>query len=126
MVASLDKGCTRYFSAVSAHSNGEELSNDFALNMIHALNKYKELNNTLPTRIIVYRDGVGEGQIPYVYDHEVKQLNEKLSGFYEGSGVPLKLAFIIVTKRINTRFFKGDWNPAPGTVVDDVVTNPAR
>jgi aubergine-like protein len=25
----------------------------------------------LPQRIVIYRDGVGEGQIEYVYKHEV-------------------------------------------------------
>lgn len=34
MVASLDKQATRYYSAVTAHTNGEELSNDFSLNII--------------------------------------------------------------------------------------------
>jgi aubergine-like protein len=37
-----------------------------------ALQKYKEYNHgCLPQRIVLYRDGVGEGQIPYVYEHEV-------------------------------------------------------
>ncbi|GLV46571.1 aubergine, partial [Carabus blaptoides fortunei] len=34
MVSSLDRQVTRYFSIVSAHTNGEELSNDFSLNII--------------------------------------------------------------------------------------------
>jgi aubergine-like protein len=42
----------------------------------------------------------------------------------------LKFAFVIVNKRINTRFFeeKRDQydNPVPGTVVDTVVTLPER
>jgi aubergine-like protein len=33
MVASLDRSFSRYFSAVSHHSTGEELSNDIALNL---------------------------------------------------------------------------------------------
>lgn len=46
-------------------------------------------------------------------------------------GTPqFKLAFIIVSKRINTRIFvdrgrAGD-NPKPGTVIDDIVTLPER
>ena len=36
-----------------------------------ALHKYRAYNNALPQRIVVYRDGVGEGQITYVYHHEV-------------------------------------------------------
>lgn len=71
MVASLDKGITRFFSTVSPHVNGEELSNEFGMNMKKALRRYKEVNGILPEHIIIYRDGVGEGQIHHVYNHEV-------------------------------------------------------
>jgi aubergine-like protein len=38
-----------------------------------------------------------------------------------------RLAFIVVSKRINTRIFTADCqNPSPGTVVDDCVTLPER
>lgn len=72
MVASLDKAMSRYFSSVTPHTNGEELSNEFGLNIKKALHKYKSMNGVLPTHVIIYRDGVGEGQIPYVYTHEVR------------------------------------------------------
>ncbi|XP_014300280.1 piwi-like protein Siwi [Microplitis demolitor] len=127
MVASLDRGMTRYFSAVSAHRSNEELTNEFSVNMIKALRKYSDLNGgKLPSRIVVYRDGVGDGQIPYVLEHEVNHLREALAKFY-GRAELVKLAFIIVTKRINTRlFYNRRENPPPGTVVDDVITNPWR
>lgn len=43
----------------------------------------------------------------------------------------IKLAFVIVTKKVNMRIFKGNpnstlTNPDPGTVVDSVVTRPER
>lgn len=48
--------------------------------------------------------------------------------FYGAASVPL--AFIIVTKRINSRFFanskQGPQNPQPGTVIDSVVTDPTK
>jgi aubergine-like protein len=39
---------------------------------------------------------------------------------------PYRMAFIIVTKHINTRLFLGEGNPSPGTVVDEVITLPER
>lgn len=33
---------------------------------------------------------------------------------------------MIFALRLNTRIFKGDKNPGPGTVVDDVITLPER
>ncbi|XP_076679730.1 aubergine isoform X3 [Andrena cerasifolii] len=125
LVASLDKSLTRYFSAVSSHSTGEELSNEFSINMLKALHNYRQMNQTLPSHIVIYRDGVGEGQLPYVYEHEVEQVKRKLSEIY-GDPSLVKMSFIVVTKRINTRFFNRENNPPPGTVVDDVVTNPLK
>lgn len=125
LVASLDKGLTRYFSAVSSHSTGEELSNEFSINMMKALHNYRQINQTLPSHIVIYRDGVGEGQLPYVYEHEVEQVKRKLSEIYEDPSL-VKMAFIVVTKRINTRLFNRENNPPPGTIVDDVITNPLK
>lgn len=125
LVASLDPACSRYFSAVSAHTTGEELSNDLATMMCKAIHKYQEVNRELPKRIVIYRDGVSEGQIPYVYEHEVENLKAKLAALY-GAPDQLSMAYIIVTKRINTRLFLKGANPPPGTVVDDVITNPLK
>lgn len=84
-----------------------------------------EVNNgQIPGWIIIYRDGVGDGQLSYVYNHEVERIETTLKKFYGDK--PLKLAFIVVTKRINTRIFAGGRNPVPGTVVDDVITLPQR
>lgn len=48
--------------------------------------------------------------------------------FYGPSSV--SMAFIIVKKRINTRFFSNSkpngQNPPPGTIVDSVVTDPTK
>lgn len=115
-----------FFSAVSQHRNGEELSNDFCFNMMKAVHEHKRKKNCLPTNIIVYRDGVGEGQTRYVYEHEVEALKTRLQQVYDSEGLTYKLAFIIVSKRINTRFFANKGNPLPGTVVDSVVTLPER
>ncbi|XP_054282186.1 piwi-like protein Siwi [Macrosteles quadrilineatus] len=123
MVASLNKPMSRYFSAVSHHSTGEELSNDLALNIVKALESYKKHNGTFPSHILIYRDGVGDGQIPYVFEHEVVNIQRAIS---EVIGQAPKLAFIVVSKRINTRLFSERGNPRPGTVVDDVITLPER
>jgi aubergine-like protein len=89
-----------------------------------AVRKYVELNGALPQRIVVYRDGVGEGDIHNVCTHEVETLNSELRRMYGDQ--PVKMAFIIVTKRINTRLFLNGGNPPPGTVADDCVTMPER
>lgn len=114
-----------FFSTVSAHMNGEELSNNFSVMVVKSLHAYQERHGRIPSSIIIYRDGVGEGQTNYVYEHELKHLVATMKAFYKEK--PLKMAFIIVSKRINTKFFTVDQkNPMAGTVVDDVVTLPER
>ena len=62
---------------------------------------------------------MGEGQIPVVRDQELAAI-EKV---FEQAGMKeVKFAFIIVSKRIKTKFFRDKENPHSGTIVDDVVT----
>lgn len=132
-VASMDlQETVKFFSAASSHKDGNEMSNNIVVNVIQALRVYKDTHNSLPERIFFYRDGVGDGQIEYVHSQEVKKIEEKLKEMYEkhGKTAEPKLSFIIVNKRINTRFFlnrgsKVD-NPVPGTVIDNTVTLPER
>ncbi|CAB3247796.1 unnamed protein product [Arctia plantaginis] len=127
-VATMDRHMTDYYSIVNAHTSGEELSSHMSFNIGSALRKFREKNGNLPSRIFIYRDGVGDGQIPYVHSHEVAEIKKKLTEVY--AGAEYKLAFIIVSKRINTRIFldrgRTGENPRPGTVIDDVVTLPER
>lgn len=128
LVATMDlKKSAKFFSAVSAHTCGEELSNDLNVNMMKALQAYRTECGTLPERILFYRDGVGEGQVQTVVEHELASLNKELNNAYANAGLPpAKFTYIIVSKRINTRLFKGNTNPNPGTIVDDTITLPER
>ena len=67
-----------------------------------ALRKYMELKRSLPTRIFFYRDGVGEGQVSHVLEHEVMRLKD--TAMKVKSDYNPKITFIIVSKRINTRY----------------------
>lgn len=107
-------------------------------------------NNCNPQRIIIYRDGVGDGDLDYVVNYEVKQLLQTFNRI-EPNYKP-QLSVIVVQKRINTRLFVGDVsrqcdylsrcvvsiqfdfydfcdfqrgrleNPAAGTVIDSCIT----
>merc|ERR1719192_275314 len=130
VVASLNESMTKYISMANLHTNPQqELHDNLCPAIMTALRKYQELNGFPPEKIILYRDGVGDGQIPYVVDHEVKAIQQTLikAGMEEKE---VKFAFIIVNKRINTKFIQkaasNHTNPPSGTVVDDVVTLPER
>lgn len=128
-----------YFSVAMPHENGGEMSDTLMLMMTGALRQYKETHNgALPNKIVIYRDGVSDGQLQYVYEYELEGLKTRLFEMYRkyneclvAQGEPkidLRFAFIVVNKRVNTKFFNeyGSSNPPCGTVIDSVVTLPER
>lgn len=132
-VASMDlKECVKFYSVVIPHKNGGEISQNINTATMAALRAFKTQHGVLPQRIIFYRDGVGDGQIKQVHQIEVASLRQMLDETYakRGDGQLPKLAFIIVSKRVNTRIFlnKGQnvENPVSGTVVDNCITLPER
>uniref|UniRef100_A0A1A9ZKR2 Piwi domain-containing protein n=1 Tax=Glossina pallidipes TaxID=7398 RepID=A0A1A9ZKR2_GLOPL len=118
----------RYYSTVTQHLKGQELSNEITMNITHTLKAYRDEHGSLPRSILFYRDGVGDGQLHQVFNTEVHHLKKKLDEIYVSAGIPTgcSMAFIIVSKRINTRYFVNKQNQVPGTVVDDVITLPER
>lgn len=127
LVATLDQYQSTFYSVVSQHGNNEQLSQTFTLNVVKAVKQFQEKNGVLPRCIFIYRDGVGDGQIRHVLDHEQKPLEQALEKGFGG----LQVTFIIVNKKTNTRLFasnyyEGHKNPEAGTVVDTVITLPER
>ncbi|XP_062140484.1 protein aubergine-like [Drosophila sulfurigaster albostrigata] len=133
-VATIDmKSSTRYFSSVTEHMKGQELSNQILMNMTCALKAYREHHGSLSDRILFFGDCVGDSQLnqrrPGVFNIEEKFLKTRLDEIYKSAGREkgCNLAFIVVKKRINTRYFVNKKKyPEPGTVVDDGVTLPER
>eukprot|EP00092_Neocalanus_flemingeri_P034763 GFUD01037831.1.p1 GENE.GFUD01037831.1~~GFUD01037831.1.p1 ORF type:complete len:253 (+),score=76.73 GFUD01037831.1:50-760(+) len=129
VVASMNSTFTKYLSVANLHTNpAQELNDNMCPAIAKALRKYAEINGNLPARVIMYRDGVGDGQIPYVMEHEIAAIQNcfRQAGLTDDQ---LLFTYIIVSKRINTRFFKMNGkpsNPPSGTIVDDVVTLPER
>lgn len=85
-----------------------------------------------PTRIIIYRDGVSEGQFVNVLQSELRSLREACMmlerGYQPG------ITFIAVQKRHHTRLFAAEkkdqvgkaFNIPPGTTVDVGITHPTE
>lgn len=119
-----------FFSCVSAHTTGEEQTNHMFENITKGLKEYVNMCGALPSKICIYRDGVGDGQIGYVKEMEITALKARLNQIYSKRESQYRLLFIVVNKRIRTRLFtenrSNQGNPYPGTVVDDVITLPER
>lgn len=130
-VASMNKNLTRYFSTVIEQRSHQELTDKINLNLVASLKKWLEINKELPQTIIIYRDGVGDGQLREVMNDEVRQVDSAIASLNatQGGAYKPKKAFIVVKKRISTRLFAQSGNgqcsnPPPGTVVDTEVTRP--
>jgi len=126
VVASMNDGLTKYYSRCTFQHNHGELMAQLKVCLVGALKNYCQVNGAPPARIMIYRDGVGDGQLPAVVEHEMPQI---LSCFKEiGTEYNPKVSIIVVKKRINSRFFADGGreliNPPPGTVVDSTVTRP--
>ncbi|WAR02492.1 PIWL1-like protein [Mya arenaria] len=126
-IASMNQDLTRYFSRCTFQERHQEMVDKLTPCFGAALKKYHEVNGRLPERIIVYRDGVGDGQLEAVKEHEIPQMMEAFT-LAAGTNYKPGVAFIVVKKRINSRFFAKHGqnlvNPAPGTVIDNTVTKP--
>lgn len=127
-VSTFDATFTRYHSSVTFHHNDEELTPELGGCLSKALQAYGNANKKLPDKIFIYRDGVGDGQIEHVKQEEIQVLRRVFKQFRQDYNP--KLCFVIVSKRVNAKFFSkagGQFqNPPSGTVIDDVVTLPER
>ncbi|XP_016062212.1 PREDICTED: piwi-like protein 4 isoform X1 [Miniopterus natalensis] len=125
-VASVNVRITRWFSRCILQRTTTEVADCLKVFMIGALKKWYEHNHGLPARVIVYRDGVGNGQLHPLTEYEVPQL---LSSVTEASpNTSSRLSVIVVRKRCMPRFFMEEnrtlQNPPLGTVVDSEATRP--
>uniref|UniRef100_A0AAR2LX11 Piwi-like protein 1 n=1 Tax=Pygocentrus nattereri TaxID=42514 RepID=A0AAR2LX11_PYGNA len=116
----------RWFSKCVLQSRGQEIIDGLKVALKAALKAYWKYNNCLPSRIIVYRDGVGDGMLQSVVNYEVPQIMQSIKTM--GEDYAPKLTVVVVKKRIASRFFAridGKLsNPPPGTVIDTEVTRP--
>ncbi|XP_041347966.1 piwi-like protein 1 isoform X1 [Gigantopelta aegis] len=74
VVCSVNRLMTRYYSKVTFQHNHQELIDGLEPAIIGGLRQFHAVNGVLPEKIIVYRDGVGDGQLPAVFEHEVPQM----------------------------------------------------
>ena len=122
---------TKYFSRCMHEPRRTDFITSIGLFMRDALVKFRESNGQLPQYIILYRDGVSDGQIDLIREAEVTQLNQAFSTI-DPNWTPF-LQFILVKKRGNTKFFKREAdsghinNAEVGTCISEkVVARPGR
>ncbi|KAL0268325.1 UNVERIFIED_CONTAM: hypothetical protein PYX00_010313 [Menopon gallinae] len=133
VVGSMDGHPSRYAATVRVQQHRQEVIQELS-SMVRELLLmfYKSTGGYKPHRIIMYRDGVSEGQFLHVLQHELTAVREaciKLEGDYKPG-----ITFIVVQKRHHTRLFCADkkeqsgksGNIPAGTTVDVGITHPTE
>ncbi|KAM0813930.1 hypothetical protein AB5N19_13932 [Seiridium cardinale] len=133
MVANIDACLGQWPATLSIQDTArQEMVTDLKAMLKSRLDLWRSNNTARPENILVYRDGVSEGQFQLVVEQELPHLREACREYYPteetAKGLP-RFTIIIVGKRHHTRFYPmrpedGDknGNPKPGTVVDRGVT----
>lgn len=129
VVATYDKNMVNYYSrcVVQPKPRTEIVALDEITKEM--MEYFKNRNNFYPEYVLVYRDGVSEGQFQDVID---KEINLMKKAFCEISpNCNPKITFIVVQKRHHTRFLpvrecdriQKSQNVLPGTVIDNTITS---
>ncbi|XP_070397108.1 protein argonaute-2-like isoform X2 [Dermacentor albipictus] len=139
-VASMDQHASRYRAKIKVQlRNGAELATREEVvgelqAMVSELLQSYCAERGLPKRVIVYRDGVSDGQFDIVRERELTAIKAAVQAATADLHAPgmsePAVTFIVVQKRHHTRFMRDtegrerSANIPPGTVVDRVVTRP--
>lgn len=132
VVASMDAHPSRYCASVRIQKHRQEYIDDLATMVKDLLIEFYRSTKYKPHRIIIYRDGVSEGQFQTVLSHELRAIREaciKLEPAYQPG-----ISFIVVQKRHHTRLFcrnRDDkigrsGNIPAGTAVDVGICHPTE
>ncbi|KAI0818690.1 Piwi domain-containing protein [Irpex lacteus] len=132
LVASIDSVCTRYTAHVRCQEPRQEVIEDLKGMLGDAITDFRgRFNGNVPKRIIIFRDGVSEGEYQRVLDNEInKQVEAALWALNPRPPYKPQIVFIVVGKRHHVRFFpvdrssgdsKGNCNP--GLVVDTEIVH---
>ena len=138
MVANIDRYCAQYPAVLRVQAKRrDEMVADLDEMLQTRLKLWKSMgkHGEYPENILVFRDGVSEGQYDLVLRHELPLLRKACQTLYpaqtQKQGLP-RFFIAICGKRHNTRFYPTDLSKAdqktsnnmPGTVVDRGVTEP--
>uniref|UniRef100_UPI00358FD241 protein argonaute-1-like n=1 Tax=Myxine glutinosa TaxID=7769 RepID=UPI00358FD241 len=132
VVGSIDVYPSRYCSAIRFQQQGLVYVVDMAPIMRELLVQFYKATHFKPAKIIYYRKGVAEGQVPKVLYQELLSIREACIGLEEG--YKPGITFIAVQKCHHTRLFCSNkaehvgksGNIPAGTIVDMKITHPTQ
>eukprot|EP00794_Sanderia_malayensis_P004420 gene4420-5010_t len=132
VVGSIDAHPMHYCTSVRVQKHRQEMIAELSSMVREILLAFYRSTRNKPSMIIMYRDGVSEGQFAQIVQHEVhaiRQACKSLEAGYEPG-----ITFLVVQKRHHARFFaerQSDQvgkagNIPPGTIVDRHICHPSE
>ncbi|KAK3945563.1 ribonuclease H-like domain-containing protein [Diplogelasinospora grovesii] len=133
LVSSIDSDLAQWPALAWANPPKQEMAESLESKFQSRLELWRSQQKNkgqLPENIIIFRDGVSEGQFNKVLEVELPRLRKACMNLYKASAQP-RIALIVSVKRHQTRFFPTDpahathrsKSPKEGTVVDRGVTS---
>lgn len=131
VVASVDSLFSQYPASMRTQRGRQEMVEELEEMILERLKLWQKRNQgRLPNKVIVYRDGVSEGQYRIVLESEYPAFKKAFDKLYGAESKHPKISIVVVGKRHHTRFYPTKeedtdgktGNPQPGTVVDRGVT----
>ena len=105
MVASSDKDLAQWPAQIRINPARQEKV-DTLNSMLRAhLTYWAKLHGSFPEKLLIYRDGVSEGQYQMVLEEELPTLRAACESVYGKQDLP-RITLIVVGKRHHTRFYK--------------------
>ncbi|XP_023215480.1 protein argonaute-2-like isoform X3 [Centruroides sculpturatus] len=142
VVGSLDAYCGKFKASIRVQHKkqkigGQRFGQDIVVELKEMMKElfkafYKYTGGKKPQKIIVYRDGVSEGEFQKVMDYEMREIRKACEEMARGETYRPPITFIITGKRHHTRFLPENrrdgvgrpGNVPPGTTVDTAVVHP--
>lgn len=132
VVASTDSRLCQWPGSLRCQTGRVEMVEGLTSMMMERLTLWRTHNQqSLPNKIVIYRDGVSEGQYRTILEVELPPIQEAFKQMYGDKPKWPKVSIIVVGKRHHTRFYPTkaedadlrSHNPLPGTVVDRGITD---
>ncbi|KAF9155709.1 Protein argonaute 10 [Actinomortierella ambigua] len=132
VVASVNPEASRYIGRVKAQAGRTEVIVNFKYLVYNLIKTFKDTSGHHPQRILMYRDGVSDGEFGNVLREEMVAIKEACMHINPTYQPPVTL--VVVKKRHHARFFpkqphesdRRSGNCLSGTVVDSAITHPTE
>ena len=121
MVASSDKCLAQWPAEIRINPARQEKVDTLRPMLEAHLIRWTKKHGSYPEKLLIYRDGVSEGQYQMVLDEELPHLRAACASVYGEQALP-RMTLIIVGKRHHTRFYQS--KRATGEILEGDLGNP--